>query len=322
METTPTECLQAVPKQRREQPQSVNPGLSTDKTLSADAREPASHVLLIEDDLSVAKSLKGLLELGNFWVDHAADGEAGLAMARTGAYAAIVLDRVLPKLSGDRILECLKREGNPTPVIILTGFPGADSAFEAGLLRAAGYLQKGRITGAELCAAVSSAVATAPPVGEHLFSAYSGHTSQCYTDLVATLNKKAGVDRSDLLHMLADTMVFSDLTFVEFVALAKAMRMLHVKLGIPVTVLLPRVLDWLGDAAHSEAARLPAEGDAGSTRDRRRVSVMRRAALELLTSDEYVSQIAYALGYSDAGNFVRDFRDFFGLPPSSFRRLA
>jgi AraC-like DNA-binding protein len=48
---------------------------------------------------------------------------------------------------------------------------------------------------------------------------------------------------------------------------------------------------------------------------------MRRAVLELVTTHEYVSQIAYAVGYSDHGNFDHDFKAFFGISPRAFRRL-
>ena len=216
--------LELEPRPKPEQHRSV-PRLSNDDVGGSELRAMSPpHVLLIEDDIPVAKSLKGLLELGGFLVDHAADGEAGLALARSGSYAAIVLDRVLPKLSGDRVLECLKGDGNRSPVLILTGFPDADSAFRAGLLRATSYLQKGRITGAELCAAVSSAIDSAAPVGGQLFSAYGGHSSPSCASLIATLSRGTGMGRSELLPMLAEAMVFADLTFVEFAALAKAMR--------------------------------------------------------------------------------------------------
>ena len=58
-----------------------------------------------------------------------------------------------------------------------------------------------------------------------------------------------------------------------------------------------------------------------SVRQRRLAPAMRRAILELVTSDEYVSQIGYGLGYSDPGNFDHDFGKFFGMAPRAFRRL-
>jgi DNA-binding response OmpR family regulator len=67
--------------------------------------ERAPRVLLVEDESTVAHSFKRQLEFEGFQVDWAADGETALAMARTRSYDAIVLDRVLPQLSGDEVLE-------------------------------------------------------------------------------------------------------------------------------------------------------------------------------------------------------------------------
>jgi AraC-like DNA-binding protein len=56
--------------------------------------------------------------------------------------------------------------------------------------------------------------------------------------------------------------------------------------------------------------------------DARRAIVMRRAVQGLLATTTHVRQIAFSIGYTDAGNFSHDFRRFFGLTPSRFRKLA
>ncbi len=78
------------------------------------------RILVVEDDKKVARFItKGLRE-NAFSVDLAADGEDGLYFASNEEYDLIVLDIMLPGLSGDKILQRLRDEGNHTPVIFLT----------------------------------------------------------------------------------------------------------------------------------------------------------------------------------------------------------
>ena len=77
-------------------------------------------VLLVEDYATLSKSIsKAVKEMG--WaVDDALDGEEGLWFARNQPYDVIILDLMLPKLSGLEILRTLRNEGCETPILILT----------------------------------------------------------------------------------------------------------------------------------------------------------------------------------------------------------
>jgi two-component system, OmpR family, response regulator len=78
------------------------------------------RLLVIEDDATIASFLvKGLQEAG-FAVDHAEDGRAGLALARTEPYDAAVVDVMLPALDGLSLIEELRRLKVRTPVLILS----------------------------------------------------------------------------------------------------------------------------------------------------------------------------------------------------------
>lgn len=78
------------------------------------------RILLVEDDRKIASFvLKGLKAAG-YAVDHAADGEKGLDLALTEPYDAAIVDLMLPKLDGLRLIESLRREKISTPVIILS----------------------------------------------------------------------------------------------------------------------------------------------------------------------------------------------------------
>jgi DNA-binding response OmpR family regulator len=77
-------------------------------------------VLVIEDSERLRRALvRGLRDAG-FVVDAAEDGEEGLSLATTSDYEAIVLDVLLPKLSGLEVLTRLRGAGRSTHVLILS----------------------------------------------------------------------------------------------------------------------------------------------------------------------------------------------------------
>lgn len=77
-------------------------------------------VLLIEDEPKILNAVKeGLLQDG-FVVDTASDGELGYDLAKTGDYDVIILDRMLPKLSGEEVCSKLRSEHNSVPILMLT----------------------------------------------------------------------------------------------------------------------------------------------------------------------------------------------------------
>ncbi|MBN8996483.1 MAG: response regulator transcription factor [Rhizobiales bacterium] len=100
------------------------------------------RILLIEDDKEAAAYLvKALREAGHV-ADHAADGDTGADMAGEGGYDVLVVDRMLPKRDGLSIVEELRRNGDHTPVLILSALGQVDDRVTG--LRAGGddYLSK------------------------------------------------------------------------------------------------------------------------------------------------------------------------------------
>ena len=77
-------------------------------------------VLMVEDERDLAEAVAEILRKNNFTVEHAFDGEYGLDCALTGIYDFILLDIMLPKMDGLRVLKALRAAGVQTPVIMLT----------------------------------------------------------------------------------------------------------------------------------------------------------------------------------------------------------
>jgi heavy metal response regulator len=78
------------------------------------------RILVVEDEAKVASFVKRALEEESYAVDLCADGADGLAMAEAGGYDLIILDVMLPGLSGIEVLKALRKKKLGTPVLILT----------------------------------------------------------------------------------------------------------------------------------------------------------------------------------------------------------
>ncbi len=78
------------------------------------------RLLLIEDDKAFSDSLTFQLKQEDIMTDVCADGRDALDYIEQNVYDLILLDRMLPHLDGISLLKQLRREQNPTPVIILT----------------------------------------------------------------------------------------------------------------------------------------------------------------------------------------------------------
>ncbi len=82
------------------------------------------RLLVVEDEVRLARALERGLRAEGFGVDLAHDGEGGLHLAREGSYDAIVLDVMLPKLSGYRVCQQLRAENNWVPILMLSAKDG------------------------------------------------------------------------------------------------------------------------------------------------------------------------------------------------------
>jgi len=78
------------------------------------------RVLVVEDSAPLRESLELGLAREGFAVDTAADGEAGLSLARNNPYDVLVLDLLLPKLDGISVLARLREKSDRPHVLVLT----------------------------------------------------------------------------------------------------------------------------------------------------------------------------------------------------------
>ena len=78
------------------------------------------RILLAEDERSLSRAVKALLEKNNYSVDAVYDGLEALAYLESGNYDGVILDIMMPKLDGIAVLQRLRERGDPIPVLLLT----------------------------------------------------------------------------------------------------------------------------------------------------------------------------------------------------------
>ncbi|HKV06923.1 MAG TPA: response regulator transcription factor [Thermoanaerobaculia bacterium] len=79
-----------------------------------------THVLIVEDDEAMSVALRDGFEYEGYSVSVAKDGEAGLELATTATPDLILLDVMLPKMTGLDICKQLRGNGSAVPIIMLT----------------------------------------------------------------------------------------------------------------------------------------------------------------------------------------------------------
>jgi DNA-binding response OmpR family regulator len=79
-----------------------------------------SNILVVEDEREMLRGLRDNLEFENYHVDAATDGESALKKIVEGSYDLIILDVMLPRLSGLDVCKRARQRGITTPIIMLT----------------------------------------------------------------------------------------------------------------------------------------------------------------------------------------------------------
>lgn len=100
------------------------------------------NVLVIEDEINIAKPLCRMLEKNGMTADTVQDGLSGYLQARKNTYDVLVLDIMLPEMDGLTVLMKLRNEGIFTPVLLLTAKDSTEDKVRGLELGADDYLTK------------------------------------------------------------------------------------------------------------------------------------------------------------------------------------
>lgn len=100
------------------------------------------RLLLVEDEKRMAEALAAILRKENYEVDIMNDGDEGLYAAQSDAYDIMILDVMLPGMSGFEIAKQVRRDGIKTPILMLTAKGELDDKVEGLDSGADDYLTK------------------------------------------------------------------------------------------------------------------------------------------------------------------------------------
>jgi DNA-binding NtrC family response regulator len=101
-----------------------------------------ARILLVEDELNMARTLAKNLERAGYEVEHAPHGEAALARLTSVTFDIVLTDLKMPVMDGMDLLRAMHERGIAAAAVVLTGYGTIESAVEAMKLGAADYLIK------------------------------------------------------------------------------------------------------------------------------------------------------------------------------------
>ncbi|MBI4906726.1 MAG: response regulator transcription factor [Acidobacteria bacterium] len=120
------------------------------------------RILIVEDEPVIAAGLQDDLEAEGYSVQAVSDGDAGLQSARAGGWDLILLDVMLPGRDGLSVCRELRREGNGTPILMLTALSRENERITGLDVGADDYLTKPFASG-ELHARIRALLRRATP---------------------------------------------------------------------------------------------------------------------------------------------------------------
>jgi DNA-binding response OmpR family regulator len=152
--------------------------------------ESAKKILVVEDEVNIAAALRAYLENAGFSVDIAADGEAGLVTFRETSPDLVILDLMLPKVSGETVCREI-RNFSRVPIIMLTAKSGEDDKLSGFSLGADDYVTK-PFSPRELMARVHSILRRSSEGVSPLFSSMSWNDGDLEMEFESHTVKKKG----------------------------------------------------------------------------------------------------------------------------------
>lgn len=155
------------------------------------ASENAGKILIVEDEIKIAEALSAYLKSAGYDVSTAGDGESGLASFNAANPDLVILDLMLPKISGEKLCTEIRRVSR-VPVIMLTAKSGEDDKVAGFAFGADDYITK-PFSPRELVARVRSVLRRSAEGVSPLFSRMSWNDGDLEIDIESRTVWKNGV---------------------------------------------------------------------------------------------------------------------------------
>ena len=104
--------------------------------------EEVPTVFVVDDDLSIREAMRDLLQENGYSVEIFADGPAFLESYRQGRKGCLLVDALMPGMSGVELIEHLKADGHQLPAIMITGSGAVSMAVQAMKAGAVDFIEK------------------------------------------------------------------------------------------------------------------------------------------------------------------------------------
>src|ERR1044072_729733 len=101
-----------------------------------------AHILIIDDEKSIRKTLTEILTYEGYKISEAADGAEGFKMFQEKQYDAVLCDIKMPKMDGLEFLEKAKETNPDIPIVMVSGHGNIDTAVDAVKKGAFDYISK------------------------------------------------------------------------------------------------------------------------------------------------------------------------------------
>jgi DNA-binding response OmpR family regulator len=124
-------------------------------------------VLVVDDEEIVCVSIKKILKREGYEVDIVMKASDALKQAEAGSYDLIITDLMMPEMNGIELMHALRKYGEDTPFLMVTGYPTIRTAMQALRLGAVDYIPK-PFTRVELISPVNRALRKKDPAGSDL----------------------------------------------------------------------------------------------------------------------------------------------------------
>jgi DNA-binding response OmpR family regulator len=115
----------------------------------------SSKILIIEDELAIAKALQMKLTDAGLVVDLATNGRSGLEALQKDNYDLIILDLMMPEMDGWSVLSNMRQAGINTPVIVASNLSQAEDIDKAKQMGAVDFIVKSETSLAEIAARIT-----------------------------------------------------------------------------------------------------------------------------------------------------------------------
>ncbi|MEO8660641.1 MAG: sigma-54 dependent transcriptional regulator [Bryobacteraceae bacterium] len=113
-----------------------------EKFAHQDTQPLKGRILIVDDEADIRESLATLLELENYQVDMAVNGMDGIRRMETGSFDLVLLDLMMPDLSGLEVLDEVRQRDTETPIFMITAYGSVEIAVQALKAGANDYFSK------------------------------------------------------------------------------------------------------------------------------------------------------------------------------------